>query len=260
MTLSDSYGKLSDRTPEQLRREAVQILQRRRRGLPAYHGGYSPDPAAPSDDQAAAILARGESQAERGQRAQALLTVQTAIGLSAYGGPVRADALCTMGELRLADGHIQSARAAFIDALRTHPTHIAARLGLVETFRGAHQPERGIPVLLETIHLVDDEALEARLHLMLAALYREAGHPEAALRVLRVYGRLESLTPLDRLRLFPPLLVPTDGPSRLLLLILLLAILVAIPAYGSVAALGVGVIGLLLYALVQWWRHDLPGE
>lgn len=242
------------KSPEQLRREAVEIIQRHRRGLPGYRGNVAPPPATAALDGTLQALLSGREQLQIGNLAEALLRADTAIGLAPSGSDLLADGWTLRGEVCLAQNHVQAARDAFKRALGVNPAHVDARLGMAETFCRVNQHARAIPLYIETLPLVVQAEERTRLRLLLADSYLAVGQPDAARRVLRTVESAGTLTPAEKLRAALTLLIP--GNLRAWLLLLLAVTLVTAFTIGSstLAGLLAFIISLGTYAAFQWWR------
>ncbi len=248
---------MSDSPPEpksadQLRREAVEILHRRNRGLPSYRGKAAPAPVATKGAAAVKALAEGHEFLRAGRIAEALVRADTALGLSPFGSELLAESWVLHGEVRVRQGNIQAARGAFRKALKINPAHIAARLGLAGAFRQMRQPQQAIPLYLEAIALVEQEEERARLRLLLAESYREAGQSQMARRVFRMAG--EGQPPQERLRAFLALLVPATPTEALFLFLGGVFILLVAMLYRPLDALLAFLVLIIVYAAFQWWR------
>lgn len=195
--MSENNPPSESKSPEQMRREAVEILHRHQRGLAGYRGPGVPPPVTPAADEAARAIEAGQRALAAGQLAEALLCADTAVGRAPYGSPLLADAWSLQASVRLRQGNIQAARAAYGKALLINPAHTGARLGLAGVLRQLHQPQRAIPLYLEAIPLLTEEDERARVRLLLADCYHEAGQPEQARRLLQ--RGIRRLTFADRL-------------------------------------------------------------
>lgn len=242
------------KSPDQLRREAVEIIQRHRRGLPGYRGNAAPPPATAALDSSHQALLEGRQQLQAGNLAEALLRADTAIGLAPSGSDLLADGWTLRGEVCLAQNHVQAARDAFKRALGVNPAHVDARMGMAETFRCVNQHARAIPLYIETIPLMVQTEDRTRLRLLLADSYLAVGQPEAARRVLRTMEGSSTLTPAQKARAALTLLIPSNLRAWLLLLLAVTLVLVFSIGSSALAGLLAFIISLSTYAAFQWWR------
>ena len=240
--------------PERLRREVVEIVQRRKRGLPGYRGDGAPAPASSALEKAEEMLDVGRSFLKSEQFAEALLRADIVIGMAPRESRLLEDGWTLRGEVSLQQGNVQTARQAFQQAILLNPAHIPARVGMTETFRKAKQPTRAIPIYLETIPLVQDVEERTRLRFLLADCYLAAGKPEAARRVLRTVESTKGLSASEKMRAAFTMLVP-DSMMMWLLLFLLVGVVATFAVDANlVAGFVTFVIGVMLYAALQWWR------
>ncbi len=240
--------------PEQLRREVVQITNRYKRGLPGYRGNGAPAPASSTSDKATEALDSGRVFLKKTQFAEALLRADLVIGTAPRESRLLEDGWTLRGEVSLQQGNFQTARHAFQQATLLNPAHIPARMGMTETFRKAKQPNRAIPIYLETIPLIQDVEERTRLRCLLADCYLAAGKPEAARRVLRSVESTKGLSTGEKIRAAFTMLIP-DSMLMWLLLFLLAGVIATFAVDANlVAGLVTFVIGLILYAGLQWWR------
>lgn len=251
MTRNDLHESIN---PAQLRREVVEIVQRRKRGLPGYRGLGAPPAAAAALEKAEEGLNRGRFFLERNQLAEALLRADIVIGLAPRENRLLEDGWTLRGEVCLQKGDIQSARQAFQQAMLLNPAHIAARIGMTETFKKAHQHERAIPIYVETIPLVQEAQKRTRLRLLLAQTYLTVGKPEAARRVLFTVETTRGLSISEKMRAAFTMLVP----DSMLMWFLLLFVTSIVGSFAIDANLMAGltslVVGVIVYAALQWWR------
>lgn len=238
---------------ERLRNETAEIVKRRQRGLPAYRGNSAPEPVGIERERIESLIEQAREAMRGGRFADALLRADTAIGLAASDELLSAEAWALAGEARLHQGNMQTARAAFSKALVANPAHVEARVGLCRAYRRIGQPERAIPIYVETLALVSDGERSA-LAGELAECYRQAGRPEMAIHVLR---QEQSGMAAEVATFTQAILTPNDATGWLLLLAA-----VASVAYGALfggvegwrlVALAAGV--FLLYAALQWLRQ-----
>ena len=244
---------------ERLRHETQEIVKRRQRGLPAYRGNNAPEPVSVDRERIEALLAESRASMQGGRFADALLRADTAIGLAAGDELLSAEAWALAGEARLNQGNMQTARAAFGKALVANPAHVEARIGLCRAYRRIGQPERAIPIYLETLALVRDGGERSALAGELAECYRQAGRPDMAIRVLRqeqgnVAAEVATFT--------QGLLVPRDATSWLLLLALaaLNAYAVLVTEVRGATLVGLIVGSAIVYATLQWLRQPRSGS
>lgn len=240
--------------PEQLRREVVDIITRRKRGLPGYRGDSAPAPASSPLEKAKETLDIGHSFLKKEQFAEALLRADLVIGMAPRESRLLEDGWTLRGNVSLRQGNVQSARHAFQQAMLLNPAHIPARMGMTETFRKAKQPNRAIPIYLETIPLVQNVEERTRLRCLLADCYLAAGKPEAARRVLRTVESTKGLSAGEKMRAAFTMLLP-DSILMWLLLFLLAGVVASFAVDANlVAGFVTLVIGFMLYAGLQWWR------
>lgn len=240
--------------PEQLRREVVEIIKRRKRDLPGYRGNGAPAPASLTSDKATEALDIGRSFLKKTQFAEALLRADVVIGTAPRESRLLEDGWTLRGEVSLQQGNFQTARHSFQKAMLLNPAHIPARMGMTDTFRKAKQPNRAIPIYLETIPLVQDVEERTRLRCLLADCYLAAGKPEAARRVLRSVESTKGLSTSEKVRAAFTMLAP-DSILMWLLLFLLAGVVATFAVDANlVAGFVTLVIGFMLYGALQWWR------
>lgn len=244
----------ADARIEQLRRETAEIVARRQRGLPAYRGNLAPAPATLDRERVEATIAESKTALAAGRFAEALARADTAIGLAGADDLLAAEGWALAGEARLKQGNMGTARTAFTKALTANPAHIRARIGLCHTYRQSHQPERAIPLYMETLPLLPEEGDQRGALLNeLSECYREAGQPEMALRVLR---QAQPAGASGALAVGSSLLAPRDGIGWLLL-VTMGAIIAYLAAFTDIASALLVVIALLCvgaYVGLQWLR------
>ncbi len=248
------YNSTEIKNPEQLRREVVEIIERRKRGLPGYHGDGAPPPASAALAKAEEALDAGRVFLQNEQFAEALLRADIVIGLAPRNKSLLEDGWTLRGEVCLQQGNLQTARHAFQQAMLLNPAHIQARVGMTETFKKANQPARAIPIYVETIPLVQDVEERTRLRVLLAESYLAAGKPEAARRVLRTLESTNGLSASEKMRAAFTMLVP----DNMLMWFLLLLVASIVGTFAIDANLIAGfislVLGVMIYAALQWWR------
>jgi tetratricopeptide (TPR) repeat protein len=237
---------------DELRRQAAEIVQRRKRGLAARHA-LAPI-AEPTPDRARATLVEGRRLFEEGKIAEALIRAEVVIGLAPHGSTVQAEGLILLGDGRLAQGYPQAARASYNRALHIHPGSAEARLKLADVYRRIRQPQRAIPLYIEVLVLIRDPDEAAEVRLDLADTYRAAGRPDAARRVVRISEEVGGLSGTQQVRAARTFLTP-DSPVALLMLLIVLALTTwAFREAGALVAFAAFLFGLVLYATIQWWR------
>jgi tetratricopeptide (TPR) repeat protein len=241
------------KSPDQLRHEAMDIILRRKRGLPGYRGTGAPAPAAASRENALRAYEDATRYFKMRQQAEALRCADIAIGRAPAGSTLQADGWTLRGEIHLRQGKRQAARGDFGQALLVDPGHKRARILLAATYQQMGQPARSIPLYLEALALVQDPAERAQIGVLLADSYRANGRPDAARRVLRITGGVRPLGLRDRLRAFRVLLAPASALQWLLLVLVALGSLWAGIIYGPGFALATFVAALAMLAALQWW-------
>jgi tetratricopeptide (TPR) repeat protein len=241
------------KSPDELRLEAMEIILRRKRGLPGYRGAGAPAPAAASRENALKAYEDAARYIKAGQQAEALRCADIAIGRAPAGSTLQADAWTLRGDIHLRQGMRQAARGDFGQALLVDPGHKRARILLAATYQQMGQPARAIQLYLEALALVQDPAERAQIGVLLADSYRANGRPDAARRVLRITGGVRPLGMRDRLRALRVLLAPGSAGQWLLIVLVALGSLWVGVTYGPGFAAALFVAALAMIAALRWW-------
>lgn len=252
MSDADSSPSANAQNADDLRRQAVEIVQRRKRGLAAQQALASV--ATPPAERVKVALDEGRHLLDAGRIAEALIRAEIVIGLAPHGTPLQAEGWILQGKARVAQGYPQAARDAFNRALHVNPVSVEARLRLAELYRASRQPRRAIPLYLEALALMREPEEMAEARLALAETYRAAGRPDAARRVVRISEEVGGLNSTQQVRAARTLLAP-DGPLAVLLLLVVLAASAWVWREVGVAQAALTfLLGLVTYAALQWWR------
>lgn len=252
--MSNTDSNSDPKTPDTLRREAVEISKRRQRGLPAYRANNLPIHAESDPETAAKALAEGRILLKEKKLAAAMLKADTVRGRASVGSELWADGMTLRAEVYMEQGAIQSARDTLRRVLHQNEGYVSARLLMAESYRRIGMYPKAIELFLEAIPLLPDPAERTQWQKVLADAYIANGQPALARKVLRVAEKPEAMGMETRLKTAAALLLPDTLIAWLLLVAVLLISLVAIVNFSTPINVLIVAGCVALYGTVQWFR------
>lgn len=115
-----------------------------------------------------------------GREAEALIALDTALGLCRGDQLLFADVLALRACILAKQGQMMAANEAARSALEKNPAHVEARLALAHVYFDVQEPRRAINFYHEVLPLLGDPVERAEIHLTIAEAYRQLGLPVLA--------------------------------------------------------------------------------
>lgn len=256
--MSETDSNSDPKSPETLRREAVEISKRRHRGLPAYRANNLPIHAESDPETAAKALAEGRALLKEKKLAAAMLKADTVRGRATVGSELWADGMTLRAEVYMEQGAIQSARDTLRRVLHQNEGYVPARLLMAESYRRIGMYPKAIELFLEAIPLLPDPTERTQWQKVLADSYIANGQPALARKVLRVAENPEAMGIETRLKTAAALLIPASPVAWLMLIIILVISLLAMINFSTPVNVLIVVGCVALYGTVQWIRVPKP--
>ncbi len=246
------------KTPDTLRREAVEISKRRQRGLPAYRANNLPVHAESDPETAAKALAEGRALLSEKKLAAAMLKADTVRGRASVGSDLWADGMTLRAEVYMAQGAFQSARDTLRRVLHQNEGFVPARLLMAESYRRIGMYPKSIELFLEAIPLLPEPEQRTRWQKVLADAYIANGQPALARKVLQVAEKPEAMGFETRLKTAAALLLPDTPLAWVVLFGVILISFLAIVNFTAPIYVVVIMGCILAYGIVQWKRVPKP--
>lgn len=256
--MSNADSDPTPKTPDTLRREAVEISKRRQRGLPAYRAHNLPIHAESDPETAAKALAEGRELLKEKKLAAAMLKADTVRGRATVGSELWADGMTLRAEVYMAQGAIQSARDTLRRVLHQNEGYVPARLLMAESYRRIGMYPKAIELFLEAIPLLPDPAERTLWQKILADTYIANGQPALARKVLQVAEKPEAMSFETRLKTAAALLLPDTPLAWIVLVAVLLISFLAIINFSPPVYVMIIIGCVLTYGVVQWIRIPKP--
>jgi tetratricopeptide (TPR) repeat protein len=250
--MSNADSDPNPKTPDTLRREAVEISKRRHRGLPAYRAHNLPIHAESDPETAAKALAEGQALLKEKKLAAAMLKADTVRGRASVGSELWADGMTLRAEVYMAQGAIQSARDTLRRVLHQNEAYVPARLLMAESYRRIGMYPKAIELFLEAIPLLPDPAERTQWQKVLADTYIANGQPALARKVLRVAEKPEAMGMETRLKTAAALLLPDTAIAWLLLIVVLVISMLAVVNFSAPINVLIVMGSVAVYGMVQW--------